>query len=305
MENNSLNNSTIKLLNIEIAQYDLPEGMSWFEAIEFCNNLGDGWRLPTNEELKMLYYNCDEIGEFKLSDYWSSSEFNINRAYYVGFRAGDFGRTEKDYKFKVRIVRNNTSVVKQIDITSNMSLYLGNQVWMSSNLNVDCFRNGDILLEAKTDQQWMDACKSKQPAWCYYQNDPVNGEIYGKIYNWHAVNDVRCICPENYSIPNITDWIKLMNYCWGVGLAGKKLKSTTGWESNGDNESNFSAKPGDYRGWSGCFSGPQKLIHYWSHTLDECDNVMCVKISDYSDNLFIVEEDVLSGFYIRCINDKV
>ncbi len=303
MENNSFINNTIKLLNIEIAQHDLPEKMSWFDAIEFCNNLGDGWRLPTNEELTMLYYNCDEIGEFKLSDYWSSTEFNTNRAYYVGFRAGDFGRTEKDSKMKVRIVRNNTtSVVKQIGITSNMSLYLGNQVWMSSNLNVDCFRNGDKILEAKTDQEWEDAWKNNQPAWCYYQNDPVNGEIYGKIYNWHAVNDVRCICPEDYRIPNITDWMTLMKYCWGVSFAGKKLKSTSGWERNGDNESNFSAKPGGSREGR-CF-GDNRSVKYWSNSSEESNYVKCVEIH-YADQLYFTEEHVSCGFYLRCINEKV
>jgi uncharacterized protein (TIGR02145 family) len=60
---------------------------------------------------------------------------------------------------------------------------IGKQVWMSENLNVDKFRNGDPIPQAKTDEAWKAAGKNKQPAWCYYNNDPSKGTKYGKLYN--------------------------------------------------------------------------------------------------------------------------
>ena len=51
---------------------------------------------------------------------------------------------------------------------------IGNQTWMAENLNVSTFRNGDPIPQAKTNKEWELAGKNKQPAWCYYDNDPKN-----------------------------------------------------------------------------------------------------------------------------------
>ena len=75
---------------------------------------------------------------------------------------------------------------------------IGDQIWMVENLNVDKFRNGDIIPEAKTNEEWKKANENKQPAWCYYGNDLTYGEKYGKLYNWYAVTDQRGLAPEGY-----------------------------------------------------------------------------------------------------------
>jgi hypothetical protein len=64
----------IKIENIEIAQYDFPNKMNWNEAKKVCSGLGEGWRLPTKEELNTLYKNAVAIGGFESSYYWSSKE---------------------------------------------------------------------------------------------------------------------------------------------------------------------------------------------------------------------------------------
>jgi uncharacterized protein (TIGR02145 family) len=81
------------------------------------------------------------------------------------------------------------------------TVVIGNQTWMAKNLNVSTFRNGDLIPEAKTLSDWHYAKLNKQPAWCYYDNDPGNGEIYGKLYNWYAVNDSRGLAPPRFSHP--------------------------------------------------------------------------------------------------------
>jgi len=48
---------------------------------------------------------------------------------------------------------------------------IGDQIWMAENLNVDKFRNGDLIPEAKTEEEWVKAHDSNQPAWCYINND--------------------------------------------------------------------------------------------------------------------------------------
>ena len=69
----------------------------------------------------------------------------------------------------------------EISIEVFKSVQIGSQVWASENLNVDRFRNGDPIPQAKTKEEWKRAGVNKQPAWCYYNNDPKNGESYGKL----------------------------------------------------------------------------------------------------------------------------
>ncbi|MDB9702101.1 fibrobacter succinogenes major paralogous domain-containing protein [Flavobacteriales bacterium] len=106
---------------------------------------------------------------------------------------------------------------------------IGTQVWMTKNLDVSTFRNGDPIPQAKTNEEWKNA---RGPAWCYYENDPVNGTKYGKLYNRFAINDARGLAPQGYHIPSKVEWIKLTDYLGGRGPSAKtKLKSARGWKS--------------------------------------------------------------------------
>ena len=88
---------------------------------------------------------------------------------------------------------------------------IGTQVWMTKNLDVSTFRNGEIIPEAKTEDEWNAAGGNHTPAWCYYNNDPKNGEIYGKLYNCYAVDDSRGLAPAGWHVPTIEEW-KLIMY---------------------------------------------------------------------------------------------
>jgi len=114
-------------------------------------------------------------------------------------------------------------------IIQAQTVTIGTQVWTTKNLDVSTFRNGDVIPQASTDEAWKAAGENKQPAWCYYDNDPKNGTKYGKLYNWYAVNDPRGLAPAGYHIPTDAEWTVLTDYLGGE--AGKKMKSTTGWDS--------------------------------------------------------------------------
>ncbi|NQW25520.1 MAG: fibrobacter succinogenes major paralogous domain-containing protein [Cryomorphaceae bacterium] len=104
---------------------------------------------------------------------------------------------------------------------------IGHQVWMTKNLDVDKFRNGDPIPQAKTIEEWKTADYSKKPAWCFYNNDPANGAKYGKLYNWYAVNDPRGLAPVGYHVPSNAEWETLKNYLGNKAEYG--LKSSSGW----------------------------------------------------------------------------
>lgn len=142
---------------------------------------------------------------------------------------------------------------------------IGYQIWMGDNLMAVTFRNGDPIPNASTSEAWESAKKKGKPAWCYYDNrsvqdDPINGNKYGILYNWYAVSDPRGLAPEGWHIASDAEWTTLANQLGGKELAGIKLKSENswgvksyiGWQSNftvncgGDNSSGINALPGGY-----------------------------------------------------------
>ncbi|NCU33313.1 MAG: hypothetical protein EOM23_10400, partial [Candidatus Moranbacteria bacterium] len=148
---------------------------------------------------------------------------------------------------------------------------IGDQLWMAKNLNVDKFRNGDPIPHAQTAEEWLHAGENGQPAWCYYDNDPANGKIYGKLYNWYAVRDWRGLAPEGWRVPSDEDWEELIDLIGGEEGAGGKLKATdtTYWKSpnfGATNETGFTGLPGGGRGGSGSFGGVGGYGNFWSST---------------------------------------
>ena len=182
---------------------------------------------------------------------------------------------------------------------------IGNQVWMSQNLNMDKFRNGDPIPEAKTDEEWEKAYKNKQPAWCYYDNDPANGAKYGKLYNWYAVNDLRGLAPVGYHIPTDEEWTVLTDYLGGEDVAGEKMKSTSGWaeSGNGTNESGFSGLPGSTRNLFGTFVNIGKHGFWWSSTEVTTNNAWSRRLNYDKGDVHRRHFNKTLGFSVRCLRD--
>jgi len=95
----------VRIGNLEIAEHDFPDKMTWDEAKKACSELGQDWRLPTKSELYFMYLNKNKLegivsdythGEKGFIFYWSSTESDKDRAYYLGFFGGF-----QDYGFKV------------------------------------------------------------------------------------------------------------------------------------------------------------------------------------------------------------
>ena len=94
--------STVKVGNLEVMTEDLGP-MNWDDATKACADLGEGWRLPTKDELNVLYENKDEIGGFEGKLYWSSSELVNNRAWGQFFNSS---AQRGDFKVNVNRVRS-------------------------------------------------------------------------------------------------------------------------------------------------------------------------------------------------------
>ena len=96
----------IKIGNLEVAQYDFPNKMNWYEANRAFHKLGDGWRLPTKDELNTLYQNKTAIGGFENDFYWSSTQsINLVTAWFQNFYDGGQYSNGKDDTYYVRAIR--------------------------------------------------------------------------------------------------------------------------------------------------------------------------------------------------------
>jgi uncharacterized protein (TIGR02145 family) len=182
---------------------------------------------------------------------------------------------------------------------------IGSQVWTSENLYVDRFRNGDPIPQAKTAEEWQNAGKNKQPAWCYYNNDPKNGESYGKLYNWYAANDRRGLAPQGWHVPSDAEWTQLKEFLTDGFIAGAKMKSTSGWDENGNgtNTFGFNGLPGGYRGIYGTFVHIGKAGYWWSST--ETNSNYAWNHYLYFSNGIVYSNNSFKdlGFSVRCVKD--
>jgi len=134
--------------------------------------------------------------------------------------------------------------------------------WSKSNLSVTTYANGDPIPEVTNTVAWANLTTG---AWCYYNNDPANEPIYGRLYNWYAVNDVRGLAPSGYRVSTSTDWTTLKD-C--VDNSAAKLKSVTGWAAGtaptGTNTTGFTALPGGLRSGIGLFTSVGGNGYWWN-----------------------------------------
>ena len=209
------------------------------------------------------------------------------------------------------IIKDDVTIVElpknKIDNYPNVKI--GKQVWMTKNLDVDCFRNGDLIKEVKSTEEWQKAGQNGQPAWCYFENKLINDKKYGKLYNWYAVNDPRGLAPKGWHVPNYEEITILINYLGGKNIAGVKLKSELGWKKhflrngNGTNESFFNGFPGGYRSDFGFYNSAGYNGYWWILKDYASYNAFFLSLSANDDFVYRDNRNMSNGFSVRCIKD--
>jgi len=121
---------SVRIGNLVVTEFDFPKTMYWDFGKAACAKLGKGWRLPTINELSLLYKYKKEIGGFKNYNYWSSDEYGGTSsglgagipetlAQYQDFNKGDVSGVEKNYStYGVRAVCDVISGVTYVRAVS-------------------------------------------------------------------------------------------------------------------------------------------------------------------------------------------
>jgi len=160
-------------------------------------------------------------------------------------------------------------------------LSLGNgQIWDLKNLNTSIYSDGTLIPKINSNSLWTTlntgACR-------FYNNDSITGSVYGRLYNWYAVNGVydypslidpllrKDIAPAGWRVATIADWQTLSNYATALtptGSVGSKLKEVgiTHWlptNTGATNLTGFTALPGGYVTGVGSFTGINNVGYFW------------------------------------------
>jgi uncharacterized protein (TIGR02145 family) len=215
-------------------------------------------------------------------------------------------------------VYNGTTWTNMIGGVVTMPLItIGTQVWTLKNLDVATYTDGTVIPEVTSGTDWLNLTTG---AWRYNVNDPANGAIYGKLYNWYAVAGIwneasrtdtslrKKLAPAGYHVPTEEEWTILTDYLGGETVAGGKMK-TTGtllWLSpntDATNESGFSGIPGgfQYNNYALNYIGEYGV--WWSSSEFSTTHAWYRDLRYNSGRAFRNYYYKKTGYSVRCLRD--
>jgi uncharacterized protein (TIGR02145 family) len=156
---------------------------------------------------------------------------------------------------------------------------IGGQIWMAENLNYAA--NTSVC----------------------YENSADNCAKYGRLYNWSTA---KTACPAGWHLPSDDEWTTLTDLTDDVGeTAGKKLKSTSGWNENGTgtDEYEFSALSGGYGISGSSFSSTGDYGVWWSATEHDALSAWYRRMGYGSESVNRGRNSKTGLFSVRCLQD--
>jgi uncharacterized protein (TIGR02145 family) len=219
--------------------------------------------------------------DVNLSNLETNTSYNI-RAYAINEIGIAYGQN-LNFTTTELLVQGNG--VTDIDNNQYPSIIYDGYEWSTKNLEVEKYRNGDVIPQVQDQTQWANLTTG---AWCYYENNPANGTTYGKLYNYHAVNDTRGLAPQGWHVATGGNYYRLTNFLIDNGFncyetdtnsLGKAIASRTLWSSTGvspnacsplsrnlsdNNQSGFNGLPSGSRDSSGIFNGITGAARWWT-----------------------------------------
>jgi len=246
---------------------------------------------PENIRIKHLSTNDESAPENALKSIKDLVQMQYNDGEMIQFKAfaGNYATV-----FNLIPTQSQTVNFEFISCTDGHGnnyavVIIGTQTWMAENMNYE------------TENSW---CQG---------DDPANCEIYGRLYTWNAA---LTACPDGWHLSSDDEW-KILEMYLGMsqieadktGLRGtdegKKLKSTSGWYSNGNGTDavGFMALPGGYRGSDGTYFGLGKNGMWWMATEQNSTYAWTRRLYYNQDKVGRESSRKDTGFIVRCLQD--
>jgi uncharacterized protein (TIGR02145 family) len=219
-----------------------------------------------------------------------------------------------------------TDSITDIDGNVYKTVKIGNQWWMSENLKVRKYRNGQYLFATTSSTTLATWDTITKGALCLYNDDLTDSTGY--LYNWFAISDTNNIAPQGWHIPTDDEWKQLETTLgmsqsdadksgWrGTGIAEKlKMKGQDYWADYGTiwntNQSGFSAMAGGCRMFNGTtalnqWSTPSGLKYagFWWTASQNTEGEVWYRNLDYKNSTVLRAHTYKNyGFSIRCVKD--
>jgi len=171
-------------------------------------------------------------------------------------------------------------------------------------LNVTRYRNGDSIPDGTADHAaW---AKLTSGAWAYPDSNPALGRTLGLLYNWHAANDPRGLCPSGWRLPTHDEWTALTKALGGETKAGAQLKARQGWfpSLEGRDELGFQGLPAGFRGSDGTYGGVGAYAYWWSSTASGINGAWGRFVDGTQPGIFMMDGFKKSAFAVRCVTER-
>ena len=190
-----------------------------------------------------------------------------------------------------------------IDSSNNQytTININGLEWFRENLKTSKYANGVVIENVPVAGDWG---LRTTGAWVYYNNDINNDIIYGKLYNWYAVSDVRGLCPTGSRVATDADWTSLTALYGNDAAAGNELKAITLWTTPNvnSNTSLFGALPGGGRGGLN-FGDLNNNGFWWTSTPFDASNSYARRLEYNTDTVTRYAENDKFGFSVRCVKN--
>ena len=202
-------------------------------------------------------------------------------------------------------IKSQAQTVTDIDGNVYNTIRIGTQLWMSENLKVTRYQNGNSIPNITDNSQWGSLTTG---AYGNYDNDANNANTYGHLYNWYAVTNSSNICPTGWHIPTDSEWTILSDFLGGESIAGGKMKEvgTTHWSSpntDATNSSGFTGLPGGLRSSNGFYYSIGSTGYWWSSTESSATSAWRRKLYAYDATIEKNYNEKSYGFSVRCVCD--
>ena len=197
---------------------------------------------------------------------------------------------DKNIAFSVRCLQDKYGELVDVrDGQMYKTVKIGEQVWMAENLNYEV-----------------------DSSFCYKDSAKYCAK-YGQLYQWAAAVGA---CPEGWHLPDTTEWNILFTTVGGKSIAGKILKSWTGWaryrdspyhnsiDGNGSDFYGFFALPAGRRSSNGTSQYDSVEAYFWSSTEYKSDEQAYDMFLSYEfEDARLKYLDEREAFSVRCIQD--
>lgn len=206
--------------------------------------------------------------------------------------------------------------ITDIDGNTYQAAKIGNQVWMTENLQTTRYADGSAITHIEENTAWAEL-EADEKVYCWYDNDISNVDTWGMLYTWAAAvngnpgsdsnpSAIQGVCPDGWHLPSEAEWEELIDYAGGNGSAGNKLKEsgTDHWNFNwgSTDDWGFSVIPGGYRSFGGSFVNIGELARFWSASETTTTSAVYFQM-DSSDDVYSYNNSMSTGFSVRCVKD--